>query len=488
MLLEGLGKKSVHSAVGSPTSSSLTGRSGVMLPAERMVGVARARRARQMPRREALVRGTSAVAFLVVATALAVTLPSERTPDLLLVGALVAGYALVSRVRFEFGDTYVVPEQLVFVAMLAVAPLPLVPVMVAAGAVLALVPDFARGTWHWDRTITTVGDCWFSVGPVLVLAALAPGPASLAAAEIYVLAYLAQVGGDLAWTLLRDRLIDRVPLGELLRYFAGCAQVDAILSPIAFLVAVSATETPVALLAFAPLVWLLEIFSRDRRERYAAALELNRAYRGTVMLLSDVLEFEDQYTAQHSRSVVDLVVAVADELGVERDGRQELEFAAMLHDVGKISIPKEILRKSCTLTEAEHEVVRNHTIEGQFILDRVGGLLGRVGEVVRSCHERWDGRGYPDGLEGDEIPLASRIVFACDAYNAMTTDRPYRPALTTDVALQELSDNAGTQFDPRVAAALINVVEEGRARLATTDHVRAVLVTSKLPQSAASTP
>ena len=438
-----------------------------------------------MPKREALVRGWSAGAFVVVAVALAATLPSEREPDLLLIGALVAGYALVSRVRFEFGDTYVVPEQLLFVPMLAVAPLPMVPLMVAAGAVLAVVPDFTRGTWHWDRTITTVGDCWFSVGPVLVLAALAPGPASLAAAEVYLLAYLAQVAGDLAWTLLRDRLIDRVPLGEMLRYFAGCARVDAALSPIAFLVAVSAADAPAALLAFAPLVWLLEIFSRDRRERYAAALELNRAYRGTVMLLSDVLEFEDQHTAEHSRSVVDLVDAVADELDVEKGARQELEFAAMLHDVGKISIPKEILFKSTPLTEAEYEVVRNHTIEGQFILDRVGGLLGRVGEIVRSCHERWDGCGYPDGLEGDEIALASRIVYVCDAYNAMTTDRPYRRALSTDVALQELRHNSGTQFDPRVVEALVKVVEEGRATLVTTDHVRTVLVASKLPQGAA---
>jgi HD-GYP domain-containing protein (c-di-GMP phosphodiesterase class II) len=183
--------------------------------------------------------------------------------------------------------------------------------------------------------------------------------------------------------------------------------------------------------------------------------------------------------------VVELVDAVADELNVEPGSLQELEFAAMLHDVGKISIPKEILLKSSPLTEAEHEVVRGHTIEGQFILDRVGGVLGRVGEVVRSCHERWDGAGYPDGLAGDAIPLASRIVYVCDAYNAMTTDRPYRRALSTDAALQELRDNSGTQFDPQVVAALVKVVEEGRAKLATTEHVRAVLVASKLPQGAA---
>jgi HD-GYP domain-containing protein (c-di-GMP phosphodiesterase class II) len=381
---------------------------------------------------------------------------------------------------------YVVPEQLVFVPMLALAPLPLVPAMVAAGAVLAVVPDFLRGTWHWDRTITTLGDCWFSVGPVLVLAALAPHTATLAAAEVYALAYVAQVGGDLAWTLVRDRLIDRVPLGEVLSYFAGIARVDAILSPPAFLVSVASASAPIALLALGPLVWLLEIFSQDRRERYAAALELNRAYRGTVMLLSDVLEFEDQYTAQHSRWVVDLVDAVADELGFDRESRQELEFAAMLHDVGKIAVPKELLRKSSALTEPELEVIKRHTIEGQVILDRIGGLLARVGEIVRSCHERWDGLGYPDGLKGDEIPLASRIVFACDAYNAMTTDRPYRKALDREAALAEMRANAGRQFDPRVIDALVHVIEQGQPALASTDDVRAVLVSSRLRHGATS--
>jgi HD-GYP domain-containing protein (c-di-GMP phosphodiesterase class II) len=444
------------------------------------------RRTRRMPRREAIVRGLSGAAFFAVMVLMVVALPSERETDTLLIFGLIAGYALVSRVRFEFGDMYVVPEQLVFVAMLALAPLPLVPAMVAAGAVLAVIPDFIRGTWHWDRTITTLGDCWFAVGPVLILAALAPEAATLAVFEVYALAYVAQLAGDLAWTLVRDRLIDRVPLGEVLRYFAGIARVDAILSPVAFLVAVAAASAPVALLALGPLVWLLEIFSRDRRERYAAALELNRAYRGTVMLLSDVLEFEDEYTAQHSRSVVDLVGAVGDELGVDRESRQELEFAAMLHDVGKIAIPKELLRKSSSLTPSEFEVVKSHTIEGQFILDRIGGLLARVGEIVRSCHERWDGHGYPDGLAGEDIPLASRIVFACDAYNAMTSDRPYRKALDRDAALAELRANAGVQFDPRVVDALVHVVEHGEVVLAPTDEVRALLATSRVSRGAPS--
>jgi HD-GYP domain-containing protein (c-di-GMP phosphodiesterase class II) len=109
------------------------------------------------------------------------------------------------------------------------------------------------------------------------------------------------------------------------------------------------------------------------------------------------------------------------------------------------------------------------------MLDRVGGLLGRVGEVVRSCHERWDGKGYPDGLKGEQIPLAARIVFVCDAYNAMTTDRPYRAGMSSDAAIKELIDNAGSQFDPVVVAGLVSVIEQGAPAITTADGVRAIL-------------
>jgi HD-GYP domain-containing protein (c-di-GMP phosphodiesterase class II) len=231
--------------------------------------------------------------------------------------------------------------------------------------------------------------------------------------------------------------------------------------PVAALVSIAASGAPGAVVAVAPLLWLLESFSRERKERYDAALELNRAYRGTVMLLSDVVEADDNYTADHCRGVVDLVNAVADELEIDDDARQELEFAALLHDVGKIVIPNEIINKPGALNDDEFELMKTHTIEGQVLLDRVGGLLGRVGEIVRSCHERWDGNGYPDGLAGYEIPLPARIVFACDAYSAMTTDRPYRAAMSKETALEELWANAGTQFDPRVVSALATVIRAG---------------------------
>jgi HD-GYP domain-containing protein (c-di-GMP phosphodiesterase class II) len=449
--------------------------------AEQLVGEARVRRGRQMPGPEAFVRGASAALFLITAVAIASLLPSERHPDGLLVAGLIVGYALVSCVRFEFGDSYVVPEQLLFIPLLALAPLNLVPAMVAVASALAILPDLLRGTWHWDRCITSVGDCWFSVGPVLVLAAFAPGTPAVSDAAVYALAFVAQLAGDLAWSLVRDRFVDQVAFKDRVVFFIGTARVDMVLTPVAFMIAVTAANEPLSLLAVAPLVWLLQVFSEDRQERYAAALELHRAYRGTVMLLSDVIEFDDHYTAEHSRSVVDLVHAVADEMGIDAERRQELEFAALLHDIGKITIPKSLLNKPSALTAAEFEVMKSHTIEGQFMLDRVGGLLSRVGEIVRSCHERWDGSGYPDGLVATEIPLESRIVFACDAYNAMTTDRSYRPALTTDAALAELKSNAGKQFDPQVVQALLHVVALGLEAAPAVDHVRAILAT-QVPQ------
>ncbi len=303
--------------------------------------------------------------------------------------------------RFEFGVGFVVPEQLVVIPMLLLCPLPYVPVLIAAAGAVGLVPDFIKGSWSRDRWLKPIADSWSYLAPVLILATFAPGSPELSLAPVYALAIAAQLGTDFAQTVIRNLLLDGVPISELARGFFGATRVELVLSPVALVATLAAYEEPLVLVAvIAPLVWLLDNFSKDRAARYASALELNRAYRGTVMLLSDVLEFEDEYTAQHSRSVVDLVNAVADELGIAPDERQELEFAAMLHDVGKISIPKEILHKPAALTDREFEIIKHHTIEGQFMLDRVGGLLGRVGEVVRSCHERWDGRGYPDGLAG----------------------------------------------------------------------------------------
>jgi HD-GYP domain-containing protein (c-di-GMP phosphodiesterase class II) len=458
-----------------------------MLLAEQLVGEARARRARSMETRERAIVIAFAILYCAAAIALALLLPSEREESVALVLGLVTAHAMVSRVRFEFGNGYVVPEQLVIVPMLLLAPLPFVPLLVAAAGALSLLPDLVRGSWAKDRWLNPVAESWPVLVPVLILGAFAPGPPSLDSAPIYAAALGAQIATDFGKTTFRNWLLEGIEFRALAREFIGSARVDVILSPVALAATLAAADEPIVLvLVLAPLVWLLKHFSEDRAARYGAALELNRAYRGTVMLLSDVLEFEDEYTAQHSRSVVDLVNAVADELSIPPAERQELEFAAMLHDVGKISIPKEILHKPGALTEGEFAVIKHHTIEGQFMLDRVGGLLGRVGEIVRSCHERWDGAGYPDGLAGAEIPLPARIVFACDAYNAMTTDRPYRDAMSSDEAVAELVANSGTQFDPDVVRALHAVVARGEpVAPKAIDGVRAVLAAAALPQSAA---
>jgi putative nucleotidyltransferase with HDIG domain len=460
-----------------------------MLLAEQLVGEARERRRRRMSRRERTLNAASASAFLLTAAAIAMLVPNERSVDAVLVLGLVAGYAIVSRVRFEFGSMFVTPEQLVLVPMLLLGPLPYVPVMVMLSVLLSQLPDFLDRTWHRDRWVSCFADAWYCVGPVLVLAALAPGEPEMSLFAVYALAFVAQVAFDLGWQTICGRVLDelanvrRVPFMEIWRSYAGVAQFDAMLTPVAIIVAVVAAGHEWALLAIGPIVLMLETFARERGERYSKALELQRAYRGTVMLLSDVVEFDDQYTADHSRSVVDLAHAVAEELNVDARDRQTLEFAAMLHDVGKIAIPKEILNKPAKLTEAEFDVMKKHTIEGQYMLDRVGGLLGSVGEIVRSCHERWDGNGYPDGLKGEEIPLAARIVFTCDAYNAMTTDRVYRPAMSRDAALLELRTNAGTQFDPRVVEALDRVVERWEPDVAyAADDIRAVLAEGAVTQ------
>jgi HD-GYP domain-containing protein (c-di-GMP phosphodiesterase class II) len=446
------------------------------MASEQLVGEARERRARNMDVRERQVFLVAAVLYVLSAIAIALLVPNERDVDFWLIAGLVVAHAVVSRVRFEFGGGYVVPEQLVVVPLMLLGPLNLVPMLVALAGLLAVIPDVARGSWARDRWLSPIADSWSYIAPALVIAAFAPGEPTLSDVPVYVLALAMQLLTDYAYTVITNRLLHRVPLGELTRNFTGATRVEVVLSPVAFVATLVATQEAVVLLVvFAPLVWMLNNFSKERWARYAAALELNRAYRGTVMLLSDVLEHDDEYTADHSRSVVDLVNAVADELEIDPESRQELEFAAMLHDVGKISIPKEILHKPAALTEPEYEIIKAHTIEGQFMLDRVGGLLGRVGEVVRSCHERWDGKGYPDGLKGEQIPLAARIVFVCDAYNAMTTDRPYRAGMSPSAAVKELIDNAGTQFDPKVVAGLVSVIEQGAPALTTTDGVRAVL-------------
>jgi HD-GYP domain-containing protein (c-di-GMP phosphodiesterase class II) len=233
--------------------------------------------------------------------------------------------------------------------------------------------------------------------------------------------------------------------------------VDAALAPVGLMAALAAEGRHGVLALMLPLAALLGVFARERQVRIDHALELSSAYRGTAFLLGDVVEADDAYTGSHSRDVVSLVLGVCDKLGLSARERRDAEFTALLHDVGKIRIPSEIINKPGKLTPEERAVIETHTVLGEELLAKVGGLLGSVGTIVRSCHEDWDGTGYPDGLRGDEIPLVARIVRTCDAFSAMTTDRSYRKARPVDEAIAELRRCSGTDFDPATVDALAAV-------------------------------
>src|SRR4051812_6147491 len=179
-----------------------------------------------------------------------------------------------------------------------------------------------------------------------------------------------------------------------------------------------------------------------------------------VDALAAAMDMRDRRTARHSDDVVQLAQAVGRALSLETASLLELEFAARLHDVGKIQVPDAVLNKPGPLDPDENDVIRCHATWGAETLSRIPGLEA-VATIVRFHHERWDGAGYPDGLSGARIPLASRIISVCDAYGAMTCDRPYRSALHPDEALGEIRAGAGSQFDPAVVAALIDALAQG---------------------------
>jgi diguanylate cyclase (GGDEF)-like protein len=194
--------------------------------------------------------------------------------------------------------------------------------------------------------------------------------------------------------------------------------------------------------------------------RSASSYEtLERTFLSTIEALANALEANDEYTSKHARWITDLALKVGEALGLEPPQLKRLELGALFHDIGKIGIPSAILLKPGPLTEDERAVIETHPILGERILQPIE-QLEEVRRIVRSGHERWDGSGYPDHLKGKEIPIESRIIIACDAFHAMTTDRPYRAAVGVDEARRRLEDASGSQFDPDVVAALLRVLDE----------------------------
>ena len=185
---------------------------------------------------------------------------------------------------------------------------------------------------------------------------------------------------------------------------------------------------------------------------------LERTFLSTVEALANALEAKDEYTSSHARWITDLALRVGEELGLEPRELKRLELGALFHDIGKIGIPSRILTKPGPLTAEERDVVQSHPVLGDRILAPIE-QLGEVRLIVRCAHEHYDGSGYPDRLTGEQIPLESRIVLACDAYHAMTTDRPYRKSLGEAEARRRLVEASGAQFDPQVVDALLRVLD-----------------------------
>ncbi|RKQ93190.1 putative nucleotidyltransferase with HDIG domain [Solirubrobacter pauli] len=423
-----------------------------------------------LARREARVERVFGGAFAALALALAASGDLTGVSVLAVAGAVLA-FVVAARVEFDISGGFAVPTQLAFVPLLFVAPATHVPLLVGVAWVLVRVPDLMRGRASLSRLWVTFGNGWFSLGPALVLIAAGADDARVAAPAVLIAALAGQFVIDVIASALREAALRGPNLLEQIRELRLVVAIDAALAPIGLIVGLSAAAHPWAPVALVPLLGVLAVFARERRERLRSLAELSNAYRGTAYVLGDVVEADDAYTGEHCRGVVQLAMEVGDRLGLSPERLRNLEFGALLHDVGKIAIPKEIINKPGSLDPHEWQVIKTHTTEGQAMLDRVGGFMSDVGRIVRSHHERWDGGGYPDGLAGEAIPVEARIIAACDSWNAMTTDRSYRKSLPFAIARQELVACAGSQFDPTVVEAMLALVQPGDAEPAATEQL-----------------
>ena len=375
------------------------------------------RRGAQMTRRDIAVVAALAFGFCAAVAAVWIAHPPvgfEFVP----VALCVLTFTLAMQVQFDTPIGFTVPTQLAFVPLLFATPIAVAPLAVLAAVTLSRVPDILRGRIAPVRLLQGIGDSWFAIGPVAVFAIADVAP-SEASPWILVTALAAQFVVDFGVNALRDGVSREADLVSQLRE-SWVYLIDAGLSPIALLVAREVQSSPAATLVVAVL-GLLAVFASERRARLTNLLELGNAYRGTALVLGDVVEADDGYTGEHSKSVVELALAVGGAMKLDPERLRDLEFAALLDDVGKIAIPKDIINKPGKLNPEEWTIIKTHTLEGQRMLNRVGGFMRDVGLIVRSHHERFDGAGYPDGLAGDQIPLESRIIACCDTWNAMET-------------------------------------------------------------------
>jgi len=226
-------------------------------------------------------------------------------------------------------------------------------------------------------------------------------------------------------------------------------------APMGFLMAIVYIEVGIVgiLLFFLPL-----LLARRSFELYT---KMRKVYLDTIRALAAAIDAKDPYTKGHSERVAETSVALAQELNLSDKDIENIEYTALLHDIGKIGIADNILGKNSSLTNKEYDKIKEHTIMGAKIIEPVDFLKNSY-KAIYHHHERYNGDGYPDGLKSEDIPLSARIIAVADAYDAMNSDRPYRKKLDMDKILKELKDQSGKQFDPKIVKALISVLDRER--------------------------
>ena len=207
---------------------------------------------------------------------------------------------------------------------------------------------------------------------------------------------------------------------------------------------------------------ILERTIRYAIQSHAALRQLHDSYRTTVSALAAALELRDDQTCEHATRVTELALRLTQRVAPELANDPELEYGFLLHDIGKIGVPDSVVLKPGPLDRHETQQMRGHVELGQQIIANIPHLKGLASKIVATHHEHWDGTGYPNRLRGEEIPLAARIFAVVDAFDAITNDRPYRFAQSTEHALREITSEAGTQFDPAIAQTFVTLIHKQR--------------------------
>ncbi|MCX7922810.1 MAG: HD domain-containing protein [Clostridia bacterium] len=199
----------------------------------------------------------------------------------------------------------------------------------------------------------------------------------------------------------------------------------------------------------------------DRTDEVALHKQLEDDFYKVLDMLASIIEVKDVYTANHSENVKEISVAIAEAMELSDAQKKEIMIAASLHDIGKVGVSDTIINKCGALLQHEYEVIKSHPVIGEKILSKISSFVN-VMKYVRHHHERFDGKGYPDGLEGENIPLGARIIAVADSYEAMSSDRPYRKALQREDIIRELKRCSGTQFDPKILELFLDKLSSGK--------------------------